>query len=1576
MSSIALAVSPSSVLEDGTTNLVYTFTRTGVTNTAITVNFGVAGTAIFNNDYTQTGATTFTGTTGTINFAANETTKTITIDPTADTIVEIDETVALTLATGAGYTIATPAAVTGTITNEDTSIALAVSPSSVLEDGTTNLVYTFTRTGVTNTAITVNFGVAGTATFNNDYTQTGATSFTGGTINFAANETTKTITIDPTADTIVESNETVALTLLAGTGYNNIATPAAVTGTITNDDTSIALAVSPSSVLEDGTTNLVYTFTRTGVTNTAITVNFGVAGTATFNNDYTQAGATTFTGTTGTINFAANETTKTITIDPTADTIVESNETVALTLLAGTGYNNIATPAAVTGTITNDDTSIALAVSPSSVLEDGTTNLVYTFTRTGVTNTAITVNFGVAGTATFNNDYTQAGATSFTGGTINFAANETTKTITIDPTADTIVESNETVALTLLAGTGYNNIATPAAVTGTITNDDTSIALAVSPSSVLEDGTTNLVYTFTRTGVTNTAITVNFGVAGTATFNNDYTQAGATTFTGTTGTINFAANETTKTITIDPTADTIVESNETVALTLLAGTGYNNIATPAAVTGTITNDDTSIALAVSPSSVLEDGTTNLVYTFTRTGVTNTAITVNFGVAGTATFNNDYTQAGATTFTGTTGTINFAANETTKTITIDPTADTIVESNETVALTLLAGTGYNNIATPAAVTGTITNDDTPIINLSPDQKILEGETNPQNVTYTVTLSTSSTQTITVNYATADGTATAGLDYTSTNGTLTFAPGITTRTINIPILNDNLNEADETFTLTLTSPTNVNLGTKTSATTTITDTLTSSVTTTLPAGVENLTLTGTTAINGKGNDSNNILNGNSVNNTLTASAGNDILTGGDGVDTVDYSQLATSITLQAQGTVNKGSLGTDTVQAEVFIGNAAFANAIDAASSTNNRINANLSQNSLKVFGLPSGDVTFTVVNFKNVTGSQGSDTITGNNLDNTLNGSGGNDTLIASAGNDTLTGGNGVDTVDYSQLATSITLQAQGTVNKGSLGTDTVQAEVFIGNAAFANVIDAASSTNNRINADLSQNSLKVFGLPSGDVTFTVVNFKNVTGSQGSDTITGNNLDNTLNGSGGNDTLIASAGNDTLTGGNGVDTVDYSQLATSITLQAQGTVNKGSLGTDTVQAEVFIGNTAFANVINAASSTNNPINADLSQNSLTVFGLPSGDVTFTVVNFKNVTGSQADDIITGNGAANNLNGSAGDDILIASVGNDTLIGGDGVDIVDYGQLATKITLQAQGFVNKGVLGTDTVQAEVFIGNSDFANVIDAASSTNNSINADLSQNSLKVFGLPSGDVTFTVVNFQDVTGSQVNDIIAGNDLDNTLNGGAGADVLSGGTGNDSYYVDNAGDIVKENANEGTDTVFTTISYTLASNLENLTLLGTSAINATGNGLNNSLTGNNAVNTIDGGIGNDTLNGGGGNDILLGGVGADDLTGGIGNDLIYLGANDNAVDTVRYTAGHGIDTIYQFVRGMGGDKLNFTGIANFDVITSGTSTLVRVGDGIGGNTGFGTSQLLVTLSGTSGFTSANANLNLFGGNFLFN
>src|SRR4030095_1128637 len=125
--------------------------------------------------------------------------------------------------------------------------------------------------------------------------------------------------------------------------------------------------------------------------------------------------------------------------------------------------------------------------------------------------------------------------------------------VTVDPTADNTVESSETVILTLTTGTGYN-VANPSTATGTINNDDAEVTVAVAPSSVDEDGATNLVYTFTRTGDTTGALTVNFSVGGTATFNTDYTQTGAATFTASSGTVTFAPTSSVATVTVDPTA--------------------------------------------------------------------------------------------------------------------------------------------------------------------------------------------------------------------------------------------------------------------------------------------------------------------------------------------------------------------------------------------------------------------------------------------------------------------------------------------------------------------------------------------------------------------------------------------------------------------------------------------------------------------------------------------------------------------------------------------------------------------------------------------------------------------------------------------------------------------------------------------------------------------------------------------------------------------------------------------------------------------------------------------------------------
>ncbi|MCZ8025930.1 MAG: calcium-binding protein, partial [Microcystis sp. LE19-10.1B] len=291
----------------------------------------------------------------------------------------------------------------------------------------------------------------------------------------------------------------------------------------------------------------------------------------------------------------------------------------------------------------------------------------------------------------------------------------------------------------------------------------------------------------------------------------------------------------------------------------------------------VEEDSPTITLTLSPASVTEDGTTNLVYTFTRTGSTTNPLTVNYTIGGTATLNTDYTR------TGTTNTVTFAANSATATVTVDPTADTTVESDETVILTLAAGTGYT-VGTTTAVTGTITNDDTTVTSQLSinDITVVEGKDN--NAILTVTVDNPNPQPITFNYTTAPINATANVDYTSQTGTLTIAANTATATISIPILNDNLNEPDEAFTVTLSNPVNATINPEGGiGEVIITDTWQSSLTRTLPNNVENLKLIGTNNINGTGNASNNNITGNSGNNQINGGAGIDTLTGGLGADT---------------------------------------------------------------------------------------------------------------------------------------------------------------------------------------------------------------------------------------------------------------------------------------------------------------------------------------------------------------------------------------------------------------------------------------------------------------------------------------------------------------------------------------------------------------------------------------------------------------------------------------------------------------------------------------------------------------------
>ncbi|WP_071191886.1 choice-of-anchor L domain-containing protein [Trichormus sp. NMC-1] len=699
-----------------------------------------------------------------------------------------------------------------------TSVSVTATDSNAGEGTTPNLgVFTITRTGSTANALSVNYTISGTASAT-DYNTIPST------IVIPAGQASTTVTITPIDDTLVEGNETVILSLIDTTNYD-LGTPNSATVIIADNEvqnTVVNLSVSPASVFENGTTNLVYTFTREGATTSPLTVNYSVGGAATFNTDYTQTGAGSFNATTGTITFATGASTATLTIDPTADTNIENNETVALTLAAGTGYS-IGTATAVTGTILDDDAAVVtLTVNPASVLEDGATNLVYTFTRTGNTATALTVNYGVSGTATLNNDYVQTGAASFTStaGSITFASGASTATLTINPTTDTTLESNETIALTLAPNANYA-IGTAGAVTGTIVDDDTAvipiITVAATDANAAETATGVTpnpgVFTLTRTGSTTNALTVNYTNAGTASNGTDYSNLP--------GSVTFAAGSATATVTVNPIDDTIIEGTETAVLNLATGTGYTLGAATSATVNIADNDIPPlpvITVAATDASAAETATGVTpnpgVFTLTRTGSTTNALTVNYTNAGTASNGTDYSNLP--------GSVTFAAGSATATVTVNPIDDTIIEGTETAIFNLATGTGYT-LGAATSATVNIADNDFPIITVAAtDANAAETATGvtPNPGVFTLTRTGSTTNALTVNYTNA-GTASNGTDYSNLPGSVTFAAGSATATVTVNPIDDTIIEGTETAVLNLATGTGYTLGAATSATVNIAD-----------------------------------------------------------------------------------------------------------------------------------------------------------------------------------------------------------------------------------------------------------------------------------------------------------------------------------------------------------------------------------------------------------------------------------------------------------------------------------------------------------------------------------------------------------------------------------------------------------------------------------------------------------------------------------------------------------------------------------------------------------------------------------
>ena len=794
-SRVTLSWTPTEIDEGGAEEIAVTATVNGDTLTEDTaVRISVAsGTAIEGTDFAAVADFDLT-----IAAGATSVSGSFTLAPVDDVLVEDDETVAIS-GTASGLAVAPdPGQATLAIRDDDTHrIALSWTPTEIDESGGEEVTVTATLIGGArseDTPVGVSIG-PGTATEGTDFAAVadfnltiaaGATSASGG------------FTLVPVDDILVEDDETVAI---SGTAGDLAVAPAAGQAAlaIADDDAyRILLSWTPTAVDEGGEEEVTVTATLIGGARSEDTaVRMSVAsGTATEGGDFASVADFDLTiaagATTGSAGF---------TLAPVDDALVEDDETVSISG-AAPGIAVAPSPGQDTLTIRDDDISrVELSWTPAAVDESGEAEIAVTATLIGGARTEDTaVRVSVAsGTAIEGVDFAAVADFDLT---IAGGATEENGGFTLAPVDDALVEGDETVSIVGTAsGFGVAPAAGQAALA--IRDDDSHrVELSWSPTAVDEGGGEEVTVTARLIGgvrAEDTAVRITVA-SGTATEGGDFASVDDFDLTipagGATGGAGF---------TLAPVDDALVEDDETVAI---FGAAAGIAVAPSAGQDTLTiKDDDSyrVELSWSPSTVDEGGEAEIAIAAALIGgvrAEDTAIRVSVA-SSTATEGADFAAVADFDLTipagGTTGGADFTL------ATVD---DTLVEDDETVSI---SGASPGIAVAPSAAQAplTIADNDRPTLSFSLDPGFFvadaEGMEGPDaTLAFVVTLEAARAVATTVDYATGDGTATAGMDYVAASGTLTFAAGEISQTLHVTILDDAYEEPRETMTLTLSNP----------------------------------------------------------------------------------------------------------------------------------------------------------------------------------------------------------------------------------------------------------------------------------------------------------------------------------------------------------------------------------------------------------------------------------------------------------------------------------------------------------------------------------------------------------------------------------------------------------------------------------------------------------------------------------------------------------------------------------------------------------------------------------------------------
>jgi len=652
------------------------------------------------------------------------------------------------------------------------------------EDGPDNGTFTVTQSDTRSSDTVVSYTVSGTATAGSDFTPL------SGSVTIPAGETSAEIDVDVLGDNLLEGTETVIVTLDEVTsGSSTISIDAssdAATVDIADFETASITGIVNGTEASTISSSFTVTLSATSTTDTVIA--FTVGGTATSGSDYTDFGSS--------VTIPAGQTSATVTITTLADDLVEGPETITVQLESITSGNTGYELPTTVSTITLNDAETVSIAGTSDGDEDGPVDGAFAVTMSGTSTAATVVEFMVAGTAAPGTDFTALS------GTVTIPAGQTSVTIPVPVLQDSVVESDETVIVTLDSVTNSSldatdntslTISTTADSASIEIEDRTSVDIAAANDGT-EAGPTNgrFIVTISRP-VSGAATTVAYTVGGTATAGADYTALS--------GTVTIPAGASTANIDVPVLDDDDVEGTETVTVTLDSATSGSNtfFIDPNNNSDTVDiADGESVSIEATVDGG-EDGPVNGAFTVSLSAPTATATVISYSVSGSATSSVD--------FAALSGSVTIPAGSTSATIDVPVLDDNVVEGSESVVITLDAITSGNSALTID------TANDTAAVNIVDAESVsiaatTDGnEDGPVDGEFTVSLSGPSATSTVVSYS-VSGTATAGSDFTALSGSVTIPAGMTSAVITVAVVDDDVEEGDETVIVTLDAVTSGN------------------------------------------------------------------------------------------------------------------------------------------------------------------------------------------------------------------------------------------------------------------------------------------------------------------------------------------------------------------------------------------------------------------------------------------------------------------------------------------------------------------------------------------------------------------------------------------------------------------------------------------------------------------------------------------------------------------------------------------------------------------------------------------------